>query len=380
MRRARPAFLVALLAQTSGAFQVHRVEQFALATNDVAEEQLWIMADTATMAGAAADDVFLIANTAAIAGDAGNDVWIAGNSITISGTVRDHARVGGNAVKVSGIVSNSLTAVGVAIQITTSAVIRGGANIMANSATVEGRIGGRVRIMAEQATVAGTCDGDVRIVANDIVVTPGAEIGGDLTYTSAKELILDPKVTLRGKLIRAAAGPAAATEVPLWRAAAGQLVFLLGALLAGLVFTGIFPRFAAASAGAIRESPLRCAFTGALGFCLIPMLATAAMFTLIGIPLSLLMLAGFGLLLYLGRIVVALWIGGLLLGKPGGALKRAFALALGLAVLYGVALAPALGTPVWFLVAFVGMGALLLRLVEAQRARPPAAPPDLPEA
>ncbi|HKL21775.1 MAG TPA: hypothetical protein VJ904_08215, partial [Tichowtungia sp.] len=106
-----------------------------------------------------------------------------------------------------------------------------------------------------------------------------------------------------------------------------------------------------------------CALAGFAGLVVLPMGAFFLLLTLIGIPLSLLILLFYLILLYLSKIAVALWIGSALLRRrPFDRQKAAAPLALGLLILYSLTVIIAAEMIVHILVIILGLGALLIAL------------------
>jgi hypothetical protein len=90
-------------------------------------------------------------------------------------------------------------------------------------------------------------------------------------------------------------------------AIAGALVFSL--LLVGLIMAVALPKFSAAAADSVRSDPWKSL---ALGFCLLlclPVAAVLFMFTVIGIPLGLAVLLFYPVMLLLGFMTSALFLG-----------------------------------------------------------------------
>ncbi len=370
----RFSLLCLLAAQTAGAFQTIKTDQYALPADQSIHEQLWLMANSAAFAGSIGDDLFVLANTISLAGSAANDAWLLGNTVEVSGSIADHARLAGGTLILKGSVSNSFTAVGAAVQLSTNSEVRGNVNAAANTCSFEGRIGGDLRVLGEKVTLSGSVGGRTRITANDIVVIPGATLGGDLEYTSPTELVLDPRVKIAGRVLRntnAAAQPAISQSQILLL----QLYMMLAALLAGVVFMSLFPRYSIRASAAIRLAPMRCSFAGVLTLGLVPMFAMAATITLVGIPLAVLLAASYAVFIYLAKLVTALAIGAAVVRRTDSWGGRVLALLIGLAVLYGLWLLPVAGSIVWFLTLFVGLGALVTSFSE-RPAAPSVPPPE----
>ena len=250
-----------------------------------------------------------------------NDVWALGNSVEFTGTAAEHARFFATSeIILGGKVGISAVAIGKTVTLTTNSVIDGDALLVGQSVVVAGDIRGNLRVLAGAATLNGRIDGNVRIVADDIVVMPGTKIGGDLVYTSPKDLFLDPgKVELDGQLIRKELETIQVKAPPstLYDIVVSQAYFYLCALVAGIPFIAIFPRFTGRAVRWVRQSAWKCALVGFIAFCLIPMTSLFVFFTIIGIPLSLLLLLAYAIMIYLSKIIVALGIGGIVLRRHG---------------------------------------------------------------
>ncbi len=81
------------------------------------------------------------------------------------------------------------------------------------------------------------------------------------------------------------------------------------------------------------------------------------------------MAGAYAIVLYLAKIVVALAVGGILLQRRGPQpyLATALTLALGLLLLYFLAVMPLVGGIVTMLVIFIGLGGLTLGIMDMQR-------------
>lgn len=372
--------LLLLSSSPAGAtMQVERADAFKLAVDQTATNSLLVMADVAEVGGTLTDDLFLAARQFTLTGRCANDLWVAASeSATLRGPVADHVRAVANKLSIENEIANGLLAAGNSVVLATNSLVRGGARVLADSATLAGRVEGAVHITAGQCTLSGTLAGPARIVASDIVVMPGTRIEGDLRYTAPEELVLDPRVELQGRLIREPLRPAAETALPWPVRLSGQVFLLLGALLSGLALMGVFPHFTGRAVLALRQAPARCGLAGALGFALLPMTALAAAFTVIGLPVGLLLAGLYGALLYLGKVVVALSLGARFFRWQGPQpfARAALALAAGLPVLYLAAALPLAGPVLRMLITLLGLGALLQALWRpAAGAPPPPLPP-----
>jgi cytoskeletal protein CcmA (bactofilin family) len=355
-------FTVIALFAAQGVQAVEFVQagQFISGEPEVLREELWISADTVTISGEAQEDLFLAGSSLDLRGTFLGDVWGAGNSAIAAGVFSDNVRLAARLVQVSGAVRGSLTAAGNTVKIEPSAAIAKDMLCLGENVISEGSVAGNVRIMAQKATIGGKIAGDVSIAAQDIVVLPDTVIGGDLIYTAPKELVLSPSVQLGGELVRKfEVAPPRQVFKPL----GAHFLFGTAALLAGMVFCGIFPRYTAGAFNALRTVPGVCMLTGAAALFLIPMTAFLLLFTFIGLPLSILLILAYLILLYLSKIAVGLWLGALILRRTEIPRRGLFGtLALGLLIVYALTAVDAASLPVHIVIAILGLGALILAL------------------
>ena len=350
-----------LLAQASFAIEFVQTEQFITETNGVLHEETWISAQNITINGETLDDLFTVSTLLDLRGNFMGDVWGCGDNVIADGTFDDHLRLIGRTVQVSGTLNGSLVAMGNTVKINPTAAIEKNIICIGESVVSEGAIGGNVRIIAKNVTLSGKIKGDVSVTAQDVVLLPGTVIGGSLTYTAPKELILSQSVTLGGELTRTfEAVPARQIFKPNLM---GHFLFGFAALITGLVFMGLFPRYTGGSVMALRNSRGICLLIGFAALFMLPVTAFLLLFTFIGTPLSILIFLFYLILLYLSKIIVALAIGTAILRRKEFSKRTVAApLALGLLILYALTSFAAASMLINILIIISGLGALLLAL------------------
>ena len=338
-----------------------QTEQFVSPEDDILLEEIWVSAQTITINGEASNDLFAAASTIDLNGTFHGDIWSCGESINTAGIFLNDVRLASRTVQVFGTVYGSLTAAGNTVKIDRTAILYDNVICMGENVIVEGSIDGNVRIMAQRITLGGRIGGDVSIAAQDIVVLPGTIINGSLTYTAPNELVLSPSVMLAGELTRKF--EAVPVRHVLKPNLAGHFLFGVAALVAGLVFAGLFPRYTAGSLIQLRDSRGLCLLIGFASLFMLPMTAFLLLFTFIGLPLSILVLLFYLILLYLSKLVVALWLG-LAVLRRRELTKRTVAapLALGLLIIYALTSFTAAALLINILITILGLGALLLAL------------------
>ena len=365
--------LLWLLPAVAGAYQLRSGEAtnaLSIATGDVLE-----------------DEALLIANAIHFQGSALHDLWMmASSSIQFQGTSDGDLRLMANSARIDGSAQQNLLAYARNLQLTTNSTVQGQAALFGTTVVCEGRIGKDAWIIAESATLGGQWDGNIRVQANEIKLVPGTTIAGNLVYISPKLLVYDSSVTVRGTVTRmsnllpesSALSPSALRA----RFAFNGYLFL-AALLVGMPFVGAFPLLAGGAVRKLKTSPWRVLVAGTLTLLLCPFLIGFAFMSLVGIPLALLLTALYGTLAYLSHIVIALWIGHLILRADGPQTfaRVLSALGLGLFLFYFLTALPGVASLVLLPVLLLGTGSLVLALLHRPLVAlhvPPPPPPPLP--
>ncbi len=352
-----------LAGNTVQAIEFVQRDQFISGEAETLRDEMWISAQDITISGEALDDLFAAGTTLDLRGNFKGDVWAGGgNQVIAAGRFNDHVRLASRMVQASGIFGNSLTAAGNTVKIESSAAIAKNLFGVGDNVISEGTIAGDVRIVAKRATLGGKIAGNVSIAAQEIVMLPGTVIGGDLSYTAPKELVLSPSIMLGGKLNRTfETQPARQLLKP---NLLSHFVFAFAALLTGMVFCSVFPRYTANTFHLLRTSRGTCLLTGFVALFLIPIGAFVLLFTVIGLPLSLLLILFYCILLYLSKIAVGLWLGAFVLRRSKEFSKRNLpgTLAAGLFVIYALTAFTAISMVINILVMIYGLGALILAL------------------
>jgi hypothetical protein len=207
-------------------------------------------------------------------------------------------------------------------------------------------------------------ESDVNVVSPDIFFTARTRIKGNLTYTSSQEL-LPAEGVVAGDLQRVTPETPSLMSVDRLKSHA---MWFFAAFLAGVPFIAVFPMTTAMASLLARKSPMKCLAVGFIASFLLPVFGLMSISSVIGLPLGALLLAAWGMLVYVSRIIMGLMIGTLLLKSGNTSISRVLlSMASGLAVIYLATLVPAIGLPVQMAVVWMGMGALLLALLQKRR-------------
>jgi hypothetical protein len=221
--------------------------------------------------------------------------------------------------------------------------------------TIRGTVKGDVVVVDGDVTIRGTVSGNVVTVSGQATLGRRGRISGDLVYGDERP-VQAPGSRVGGDVQKVDAGDASIVgAIGAWIAVVVSM-FVLGLLLLLLA-----PRAAEAIARTGRSKPLVCAGVGFVSFFLLPVLAVAALFTIIGIPLGVVLLFLVIPLYAIGYVVSALVVGRLVLKK-----SLVLAFLLGLVIVGLLTLIPIAGGIIGFLAVAFGLGVLLVSLIRSR--------------
>ena len=113
--------------------------------------------------------------------------------------------------------------------------------------------------------------------------------------------------------------------------------------------------------------PLKTLGFGTLGVVFLPIVAILLMVTIIGIPLSLILLAFYGVALYISKIILSVYLSRFVQNRLNGSNTQAFWLfLLALVLLTGLGALPIVGLVIRLLTISLGVGAIAFALLDKQ--------------
>jgi hypothetical protein len=232
--------------------------------------------------------------------------------------------------------------------------------------TVGGLVRGDVVAFSGRVVVYGQVSGDVVSFSGPVVLGPEAQVGGSVI--ARDEVTLKEGADVGGSVgggfpvtFRA---PALLTgRLGLW------LATTFSVLLLGLILLWIAPRASDAVQQVVIDARLGVLLWGIGLFAGLPVLATLAAVTIVGLPFALGLLLAFAFL-YSLAYTWGIWIAGRwLLSAPR---SRYLAFLLGWVIVRALSLVPYLDVVLWMILVVVGMGAMWLATWRARK-RPSAA-------
>ena len=328
-------------------------------------------------------DTALAGGRIAVRGPVKGDVLLAGGDIKVTDTVGQNLYAAGGSIALSSQVAGNARLAGGQVTISHRGGIAGKASIAAASVQMAGRVGRYLAVYAESVRIDGEVGDDLRIVARFVEIGPDAKIGGKLIYRSPQPAQIAPSAVIAGgvtqlEMVWPGEKVYSIARVATW---ISLFVLLLSLLLVGAIMILAFPEFSADAARTVRSDPWKALGLGfALLLCL-PVAAILFLLSVVGVPLGIALLLFYPVMLLLGYIT-----GALFLGDAAGAWVarrrartftprwRYMALAAALFVLLLVSEIPLVGGIAHFALLLFGLGAFWICAYRRYQRKVPPGP------
>jgi hypothetical protein len=220
--------------------------------------------------------------------------------------------------------------------------------VVNGTATVNGTVRGSVVVMEGELILAdGATVDDVTLIRSDLNRADGATVTGDITERS-EYASWSWGWTLLGGIV--------------WVGFA--IAMLLVAILVVYLLGGRLPQMSAS----ITARPLESGVIGLATWVILPLLAIITFITIIGIPISLMiLLVLIPVVGLVGHIVAGHWVGSWLTRSTGWKIGTLLTVIIGIVLLWIIGLVPFIGGLVTFIATMMGTGAFIHYFYRARR-------------
>jgi len=326
--------------------------------------------DTVEISGVVKGDAYVAGGQVLVNGTIEGDLLVVGGAVSIAGQVEQNVRAAGWQVIISGNVGRNVTVGGMNVEVTKEADLQGNFVAGAANTVLNGPVAKSVKIAGRNLTMSNKVQGDVEAAVDIIRLASGADLQGNFTYWSNREVSFEEGIQVRGTVTRKAGQGFAGYAEQISGSVSSFLKPFLGitsflsSLVLGALLIQLFPNFTRQTIFALREKKWRCLSNGLLALLLIPIIFGVFIITIVGIPLGIMLLFFSSLLLYIARIFVMLWVGMLITEKLGKNVSDMWAFVIGLIVYSILVQLPVIGWVVPSVAAILGLGAIVSRLKE----------------
>jgi cytoskeletal protein CcmA (bactofilin family) len=385
--------LTLLLAGGAGATIIQTSDDIHISNLHHIDDDFYAFGQTITVDGLIEGDLVAGGYEVFTNGDVTGSQNVFAYRLHHTGTIGNSLRAFVNTAEIDGRVGRSIVIFAYDTRIGKGAIIERDVTIGGYSAHLEGTVGGKATVRADRIYISGEIRGDVDIEGRHITISPPTVIKGNLTYTSEKEIEIDPAsgVTVLGetkwkkperKDEEKEKGALSLRSVVL------EISKLLAAFLFGIIVIYVFKRYAQESFNQLRT---RFAVSAAVGFLalliviasviillisvvliiiglalisgnLAPVGAMVLILSILTVPIASFVTVSGGIVFYSGMILFALLLGYLAVKifKAEPAMLGKGQLLLGLIVLAVLFAIPYVGFPIYLLITIIGAGGIIL--------------------
>lgn len=305
----------------------------------------------------------------------GGSAFVTGGEVGVTGSVGRNLYAAGGDLRIEGEVEGSVRAAGGKVRVPRGARLHKNVSLAGGSVEVDGDVGGDLEVYGESIVINGVIGGDLRIAGEDIRIGPDTRVAGQLEYKSGGTFVIDPKAQVtKGIEERNANDHDWFRKVGHGSSRSGGRMFSIGVLVLGTLLILGLPAFSREAASAIRREWWQSAGIGCAMLIGVPFTAVILMITIIGIPLALMMIFGYVVLLMLGYVIAAIFVGDFALERFGGERVKSIGwrvlfLLLALVLLSIVRHLPMIGGLAVALLFIAGIGAFTMRTWRGFRRR-----------
>ena len=358
------ALALASLPLASHAAQFRAGGKMTIPAGDTLRDDLYLCGGEVSIDGVVAGDVLVLGGNIRVNGNVTGSLTSLGGSTSINGSVGRTLRSAGGEIRIGGAVGDdALVGCG---RFDLMKGGRVGRDLFAGGGELDldGDVRRDLKAGGGAMSLAGHVGGDTRVHAERIRLLDGAQLDGDLVYTSDRTVARGPGAVVLGRVEqRMPSGRKPNVFTSTMRFLYGWERSLVGLLALGLILVLPFPAFSRRVFDALGGSPGASLAVGVALLIAVPFVAITV--GVIGILLGgwwlgMGTLVIFALALALGITVCGAFLGQRILRRPGREARLLWSLVAGVAILTLAAHLPFVGWFVAALAAVFGLGALAI--------------------
>ncbi|RJQ26564.1 MAG: hypothetical protein C4589_09560 [Peptococcaceae bacterium] len=307
-RRLKMILLVTLLlllpAASTQAVVYRGGEAISVTSEEKIKGPLFIAGKVVEINGDVDGDVFAAGEQVNLKGSVSGDVFAAAQEINITGQISGDARLAARAVYFSGKTGSSMSIAAQSVNFLEQSSLGKDLMLAAERAFLFGTIGRQLLGTMDTAVISGSVGDDVNLSGvNTLEIKDTARLKGNLIYTSPVRGQVAPGAVVNGQEFWTQKTVAAPEKKK------PDYVFPFLLFIGGLALWGagyLLHRDTWDFLGqAVTEKTGLTMLTGLLILIAAPVAGILLMITVIGLPVGFLLLAGYAIILYLSKIIVA---------------------------------------------------------------------------
>ena len=322
-----------LLPLSAHAFMIRAEQAVNVAKNQVIDGNFYAAGNSIIVDGNIKGDLICVGQSIVVNGTVDGDIICAGQSIAVLGPVGGNVRTAGNTININNTVARNIMSFGSSIILGANGKTGWDMLVGGTAITVNGAIGGNLHGGGAQVMLNGQVAKDVQVAVEclrgkkaDQECQAGLElgdqamVGGNLIYTAKGLAKISPQAQIKGEVKQQQPKNYPTSKQEAWSQMGmawiwGKVIMIFAALLIGLILISLFKDSLKDVAKTMQKKYWSSLGYGVIVLLLTPLVALLLMFTLIGIPLAVLLLLSWIICLLVGKIIAAIVFGNWLFEK-----------------------------------------------------------------
>lgn len=303
-----------------------RTDDPKVAEDEVIKDDLYVFGDQVEVEGVIEGDLIVAGGIVDVSGEIEGDVYISGGQITVNGVVGKSLFIAGGTMQFNGTVERNVYAAGGQITFGQETVIGEDLLVAGGMLSLDGTVGDDLRVSGGQIDVDAVILDDAFISGEEIDIDED-NVSGDLRFgmdeEDVKEMVDDVKDDV--KPVEKRVGRFARGTV--WFRIFSSLVFSIGMYLVGVLFIYLAPVKTVSIVNKVSSSWKDLLFSFLLGLGIVflgPLLVALVAASVVGLPLSLLMIIFWMFALVFSSLFVDMALGRTLLQLTGTQDKKLY--------------------------------------------------------
>ncbi len=288
-----------------------------VAKDEIISGNFYAAGNNITIDGTISGDLIAAAQTISVNGRVEGDIIAAAQDININGEVGGNVRVAGNSISLDGLVARNVNAFGSNVILGNNSQIGWDVIVAGVNFESRGNIAGGLSGSMGRALISGKIakDLDLKMSENGfnegLTILPETNIGGEVNYVSKKPAQISDKAKIGGQVEQKVPQTKSTNCLAVW--AWAKLYSIFSALVVGLVLIFLGRKITPKVLEKIEAKPLKMVLPGLLIMFVLPPVALVLAFTIIGIPMALIISAWWLVATYVAKIITAILVGQLIL-------------------------------------------------------------------
>lgn len=293
-------------------------ENIYVPKEEIVSGNLYAAGGSITVDGTISGDLIVAAQSITINGKVEGDIIAVGQDITVNGEVGGNIRIAGNTLVINSIIARNVNAFGANVVLGPDSKVGWDVYIAGSNVSARGTIDGGLSGYAGQALITGKIGKNVELKLNGgtsqkLTIASGAIINGNVDYTSNVAASISPEASVAGNVQQKT--PEMKVDNRFWPWLWGRFFAIFAAIAVGLVMTTVCKKCVHKMLALIEDKKARILIPGLIIFFILPPISLVLMFTVIGIPLALILITIWLMAIYIAKILAAILAGDLLIKK-----------------------------------------------------------------